>query len=203
MLRRKKGTIVDLLDGGEYWKWWANGKVCIFGTEGIPDEDIEKTAEIIRGVIKIFNFPLQILNGNKSDAEGFLLIGKILQHSTEKNVIDWSKFEAEVDKYREKKLLTDGLEILVDPKNYKIKSIRGNEQPIYGLTMAEGLTIVRTFNKTLYHSFPIFENAVRHEFGHMLGIRDHHEDCAMIYTCTIEKFCKKCLEAVKEDIWEL
>lgn len=44
-------------------------------------------------------------------------------------------------------------------------------------------------------------NAVRHEFGHMIGLGMHHKNCVMDWACSQGIFCEDCKREIKE-LWD-
>lgn len=81
-----------------------------------------------------------------------------------------------------------------NPKDYEFANESSDQEPaIYGWTSNQGLCVLRRFD---------IQNAIRHEFGHMVGLGFHHQDCAMDWNCSVHKFCANCVKDINE-IWEL
>ena len=109
----------------------------------------------------------------------------------DKGEIDFDSLEHELYKLRNNQdILPYGVVVLVDDDEYRFK----NPNAVYGSGSPEGLIVIRK----KYINKP----TVRHEFGHMLGLGRHHENCVMCYDCTYEEFCSKCKEEISE-LWEL
>ena len=60
----------------------------------------------------------------------------------------------------------------------------------YGVGIPDGLVILRYTHR----------EAVRHEFGHMLGIGRHHIGCVMDYRAATTAFCNQCKRQI-EEMW--
>ena len=83
--------IGDLI-GFKYRKWEQTGKLYVFATEGVDLGSVEKTIDIINGVINEFNLPLQTLNGNATKCEDILLIENLITSNTKERSIDCDAF---------------------------------------------------------------------------------------------------------------
>ena len=181
-----------LQEPGGYREWEKNKKIYIFGIDVIKPDTVNETIGIISDVIEEFNLPLRALNGNKTKIKDVPIVRNLISNNTQEKFIDFSSMERELEKNPlYKGLLPYGLIILVNPEKYEFKKFPGDEEPaIYGCGSPVGLIVLRKFSK----------NAVRHEFGHMIGLGSHHNNCVMHYSCSIEKFCDKCREKI-EKIW--
>lgn len=178
----------------KYCEWEKTKKAYVYRTEGVKPDDVEKTIGIIGNVIKDFKLPLTVLNGNLAKKEDSIIIQSLIASTAQQNLIDFDGAEAELERLRNSGLLPYGLIVLVAPKRYKFKNPHGCKEPaIYGCGTPEGLIVLRRFD---------IEIAVRHEFGHMIGLGHHHPCCVMDWGCSIHKFCEECRKEIKE-IWEL
>ena len=176
---------------GEHWEWEKTGNIYIYGLESFSHEEIERVVSIVDSVIKEFGLPLSIKNGNKHKKDDLNYIEELIQQcADEEGKIDFNLLENELEKLRrEKSVLPYGIIILVDEGEYRFK----DPEAVYGGGSPEGLIVIRRNH---------INAATKHEFGHMIGLGKHHENCVMSYACTYEQFCEKCRKKIKE-IWEL
>jgi hypothetical protein len=176
-----------------YNDWEQAGKVYVYATNGVGLSNIEKTIDIINDVINEFNLPLLVLNGNASKSEDMPLSENLIASNTSNNLIDCESSLTELQRYWNDGILRYGLIILVSPERYKFKNDPSATEPAcYGWTDNQGLSVLRRFD---------IQNAVRHEFGHMIGL-GHHQGCALDWNCSVHKFCANCVKDINE-IWEL
>ena len=136
------------------------------------------------------------MNGNASKGEDIPLIESLIASHTSENLIDCDGALEELRRHWSEGILRYGLIVLVNPETYEFKNEPLKlEKAIYGWTDNQGLCVLRRFD---------IQNAVRHEFGHMLGLAtmNHHPGCAMDWHCTEHEFCAKCVKDITE-IWEL
>ncbi len=167
------------------------GEIFVFGLFNISSDEIEETVNIISGVIKEFNLLLSVKNGNIYKKNDLKYIIDLVRKCSDKGEIDFDFLEKEIYKLRNNQdILSYGIVILVDDAEYRFK----NPEAIYGSGSPEGLIVIRK----RYINKP----TVRHEFGHMIGLGQHHENCVMCYACNYEEFCSKCKQEIKE-LWEL
>jgi len=148
----------------------------------VPDS-IDSTVGRISAVIVEFNLPLRALNGNVDKAGDVDAVKDLIRESATGGVID---FDRAFGRLR-KSTIPYGVVVLVN-RTYRLK------EPLaqYGQANDEGLIVLVRWD---------IGSAVRHEFGHMIGL-NHHEGCAMAWTCTVEKFCENCQRDIRQ-IWEL
>lgn len=175
---------------GEYWVWEKTGEVYVYGLSGVSNIDIEKVVSIIDDVINEFKLPVIIKNGNKHKKEDLIHIEKLLRDCLyEGRYIDFDLLERKLERFRkEKEILPYGIIILVDDTQYKFKV----PEAIYGSGSPEGLIVICK---------RYIDDATKHEFGHMIGLGKHHENCVMSYACTYDQFCEQCKKEIKE-MWE-
>jgi len=152
--------------------------------DGVAPGDIDGTVGRISAVIAEFNLPLRILNGNVDKAGDLRIVEDLIHESASGGVIDFGRAFGRLREIP----IPYGVVVLVDPKIYRLKE----PLALYGQAEDEGLIVLVRWD---------IGNAVRHEFGHMIGL-DHHEGCAMAYECTVERFCENCKRDIR-DIWEL
>jgi len=176
---------------GEYWAWEKTGEVYIYGLSGVTYIDIETVVSTIADVIKEFKLPLTIKSGNKYKEEDLTHIENTIRDCLyEGKNIDFHILERKLEKMRiENRILPYGIIILVDDTQYKFK----DPKAIYGSGSAEGLIVIRK---------RYIDDATKHEFGHMIGLGSHHENCVMSYAGTYDQFCERCRREIKE-IWTL
>lgn len=174
---------------GEYWEWEKTGKIYVYGLSRVSNNEIERVIDIINDVLTEFALPLSVKNGNthnkKDDFEQL-----IRQCSDNDGKIDFESLEEEINRLRrEDKILPYGIVILVDETKYSFK----DPEAVYGSASPEGVIVIRKI---------YINEATKHEFGHMIGIGEHHGNCVMSYVCTYEEFCEKCRNEIKE-MWEI
>jgi hypothetical protein len=130
--------------------------------------------------------------GTKVRANDTRLVENLITGNTQENSIDCESALEELRRYWNEGVLGFGLVVLV-PERYEFKKEPSDPEPaIYGWTDSQGLAVLRRFD---------IQNAVRHEFGHMIGL-GHHKDCAMDWNCSVYNFCEDCLKEI-EEVWEL
>jgi hypothetical protein len=185
--------IGDLI-GHNYRKWEQTGKVYVFATDGVGLNDLEATIAIIKQVIDEFNLPLQTWNGNADKSEDVPLVESLITSNTVDSLIDSKSIMEELRCYWNESVLHYGLIVLVNPERHRFRNEPSDPEPAkYGWSDYEGLSVLRCFD---------IKNAVRHEFGHMVGLGSHHQDSAMDWHCTIHDFCSDCRTIINE-LWEL
>lgn len=189
-----------ILMGKSYWdrkrfKWEISQEIYVFGMNGINQNEIKKSIEIMKETLKEFNLPLKVSNGNSNKPYDLFIIERIFRKCIINNrSVDYEKMENEIDKLREKGQLSYGIIILADHNSYEIKNLPNEKEPaIYGKAYPDGFALILRFD---------LDNAIRHELGHMIGLGVHHEHCVMERMCIHSNFCKKCNEDVKR-IWKL
>lgn len=176
----------------EYWNWEKTGEIFVFGLSNVSDDEIDKTINIIMKVTQEFNLPLSVKNGNihkKDDLKN--IIDLVRECSDEKRKIEFNFLERQLYKLRKTQgILPYGIVLLVDDAEHSFK----NPDAVYGSGSPEGLIVIRK----KYINKP----TVKHEFGHMIGLGKHHENCVMCYECSHEQFCLNCKEEIKK-LWEV
>lgn len=172
------------------WCWEKNGKIFVYGLSNIRDNQINKSVNIVREVISKYFLPLEVLNGNNNNKHGYKILKTLVnKYINDNNEIEFNKLEKKLYKIRnDEKKLIDGIILLVDHSILSIKT-KGSE---YGQGSPGGLIIIRD----IYNN----KSTVVHEFGHMIGIGDHHSNCVMSYTGSDEEFCRECQDKIKR-IW--
>ncbi len=115
----------------------------------------------------------------------------LVRKCSNNGILDFNLLEHELYKLRNTQgILPYGIVILVNDAEYRFK----NPGAIYGCCHPEGLIVIRK----RYNN----KSTVIHEFGHMIGLVKHHENCVMCYACNLEEFCSKCKEEIKK-LWKL
>lgn len=176
-------------DGQEPWKWDETGKIRVYGLSEVSDSEIEKLIKITTEVINEFSLPLSVEKGNTHQKDE---LEQYVKQCSDENEIDFELLEEEVNRQRrENKFLPCGLIIIVND-SYSFKE-RLNERAFYGNGSYEGLIVIKREYVNI---------ATKHEFGHMIGLGDHHENCVMVYSCNNDKFCEKCQNQIKK-MWEI
>ena len=176
---------------GERWEWEKTREIYLYGLHNVSDDEIARAIELVNSVISEFDLPLSVKNGNKHKEEDLNYIEKLLQRCSDgKGKADFDLLEEELYRLREEEgILPYGIIILVHEDEYEFK----DQKAIYGSGSPEGLIVIRR---------KYINSATKHEFGHMIGLGEHHENCVMMYTCDYEQFCGKCKKEIKE-VWEL
>jgi hypothetical protein len=190
---RRRGITIP---GFKYREWEQTRTVYVYATEGVELSNVEKTIDIINDVINEFDLPLQTVNGNATKSEDIPLVENLITSNTEEKSIDCKSILEELRRHWNEDVLRYGLIVLVNPKRYQFKSEPSDPEPAcYGWTDYEGFSVLRRFD---------IQNAVRHEFGHMVGLAtiEHHSGCVMDWSCPIQNFCENCVKDINE-IWEL
>jgi len=178
---------------GEYWEWEKSGQIFVFGIE-VPDENILITLEDVNGVIKCFNLPINVNNGNANKKEDFNCLKEIFHNNIiDKRDINFDSMENELIKIRKNNgVLEYGIVVIFNGTKYKFFNPEGTHEPaIWGKASADGLVLVN--NKFLH--------ATRHEIGHMIGLGRHHEGCIMSYASPTREFCENCRKEIGEN-WD-
>lgn len=176
-------------NGQEPWEWDKTGKIRVYGLSGVSYNEIETVIEIITGVINQFSLPLSVQKGNTHKKDE---VEQLVKHCSEEDEIDFNYLEEELDRLRrETKFLPCGLIIVVN-ETYSFKE-SSHERAVYGSASYEGVMVVKR---------EYIDIATKHEFGHMIGLGQHHEKCVMDYRCIHGKFCEYCQTEIKK-MWEL
>jgi len=179
---------------GPSWEWENWRQIYVYQLEGVRQRDIESVVTIINDVIREFDLPLSALNGNSVRSEDTFLINQLIAKCRQEKYVDFDGVEFELEKMRKTGVLPYGVVILIDHTRYEFRNPPNTKQPaIYGCASPEGLIVLRIFD---------IQNAVRHEFGHMIGLGEHHENCVMDWHCSYGEFCHNCKRRIKE-IWNI
>jgi len=178
---------------GTHWEWEKRSKeVAVFAMDSEVKQEKLAVVEELEGVLKEFSIPLDVIDGNLKRGEDVELIQTLLESSITDNEINYDEFERELLKTREEGRLPYGLVALIDKDKYTFyQPPRQKERAIYGVGVPGGMVILRHTHR----------EAVRHEFGHMLGLGIHHKGCVMDYKCITPVFCSQCKRQI-EDTWQ-
>ncbi len=173
-------------------EWEKRSKeVAVFAVDGKVEQEKPAVVEELEGVLKEFSIPLDVIDGNLKRGEDVELIQTLLDSSIKDDEINYDEFERELLKVREEGRLHYGLVVLVDKDKHKFYHPPGQEeQAIFGVGVPDGVVILTHTHR----------EAVRHEFGHMLGLLIHHEGCVMDYRCITPTFCSQCKRQIQEEI---
>lgn len=176
---------------GTRWEFEKTKEVAVFTVDGKMDERKAAVIEELVGVLKEFSIPMNVVDGNLEHHEDFPFLQALFDNSIKDGRIDFDKFEGELRESRKGGRLPYGLIILVNKNRYEFYHSPQETKPaIYGVGVIDGVVILRCANR----------EAVRHEFGHMLGLGVHHEGCVMDYSCTSIAFCNECKREI-EGMW--
>ena len=177
---------------GTHWKWERSKEVAIFAMSSKAKQEKLAVVKELEGVLKEFSIPLNVTDGNSKCGEDVELIQTLLDSSIKNNEINYDDFEKELLKTRKESRLPYGLVVLVDKDKYTFyQPPEQKERAIYGVGVPDGVVI-------LCHTH---REAVRHEFGHMLGLVIHHGGCVMDYKCITPVFCNQCKGQI-EEMWQ-
>ena len=180
------------IKGWRLWEWEKRSKeVAVFAVDNKVEEEKPAVVEELEEVLKEFSIPLDVIDGNLKRGDDVELIQTLLDSSIKDNEINYDEFERELLKARQEGRLPYGLVVLVDKDKYTFYQPPGQKEPaIYGVGVPVGMVILRHTHR----------GAVRHEFGHMLGLRIHHVGCVMDYNCVPPTFCSQCKRQIQEEI---
>ena len=177
---------------GTRWEWERNKEVAIFAVDSKVEQVKPAVVEELEGVLKEFSIPLDVIDGNLKHGEDVALVQTLFDNSIKGNEINYDEFERELIKAREEGRLLYGLVVLVDRDKHNFyQPSEQKERAIYGVGVPDGMVILRHTHR----------KAVRHEFGHMLGLLIHHEGCVMDYNCITPVFCSQCKRQI-EETWQ-
>jgi len=177
---------------GTRWEWERSKEVAVFAVDGRVEQEKLSVVEQLEGVLKEFSIPLDVIDGNLKHSEDVELIQTLLGSSIKDNEIDYDGFERELLKAREQGRLVYGLVVLVNKDKHAFyQPPWQKEQAIYRVGVPNGLVILSHTHR----------EAVRHEFGHMLGLVCHHVGCVMDYNCVPPTFCSRCKRQI-EEMWQ-
>jgi len=177
---------------GTRWEWERSKEVAVFALDSKVEQEKLAVVKELEGVLKEFSIPLNVIDGNLKRGEDVALIQTLLESAIKDNEINYDEFDRALLKVREVVQLAYGLVVLVDKYKYTFNQPPGqNERAIYGVSVSSGMMILRHTHR----------EAVRHEFGHMLGLGTHHEGCVMDYRCVTPVFCSKCEKQIQE-MWQ-
>ena len=177
---------------GRRWKWERNKEVAVFAVDSKVGQKKSVVLIELEEVLKEFSIPIDVIDGDLKPGEDVALIQTLFNNSIKDNKINYDEFEIEMRKVREEGRLPYGLVVLVDKDKYEFYHLPEQGEPaIYGLGIPDGVVILRHTHR----------EAVRHEFGHMLGLVKHHGGCAMDYKCVTPAFCSQCKRQIQE-MWQ-
>ncbi len=177
---------------GTRWEWERSKEVAVFAVDSKVEQEKPVVVEELEGVLKEFSIPLDVIDGNFKRGEDTAQIQTLFDISIKDNEINYDEFEEELLKAREEGQLPYSLVVLVDKGKYTFYHPPGQkERAIYGVGVPDGVVILRHTHR----------EAVRHEFGHMLGLGTHHGGCVMDYKCITPAFCSQCKRQI-EEMWQ-
>jgi hypothetical protein len=167
---------------GTRWEWERSKEVAVFAVDSKVEQEKPAVVKELGGVLKEFSIPLDVVE----------LIQTLLDSSIKDSEINYDEFERELLKAREEGRLPYGLVVLADKDKHKFyQPPEQKERAIYGVGVPSGMVILKHTHR----------EAVRHEFGHMLGLGIHHGGCVMDYKCNIPAFCSQCKGQI-EEMWQ-
>lgn len=177
---------------GTHWGWERSKEVAVFAVDNKVEQEKAVVIKELEEVLKEFSIPIDVVNGNLRHRDDGALIQTLFDDSMKDNRIDSDEFEQAVRKVREDGRLPYGLVVLADKDKYEFYEPPGQKEPaIYGGGVPDGMVILRYTHR----------EAVRHEFGHMLGLGIHHKECVMDYRCVTPAFCTQCKKQIGE-MWQ-
>jgi len=168
------------------WEWERTKEVVILAIDDKVSNVKPSVIKELRVLIGEFSIPIDITDGNFKHNEDLQEIQILLRDSTRNAMIDYEQFERNLRNVRDKGRLPYGVVILIDKNRYEFYNPPSQkDRAIYGIGVSDGLVILRHAHK----------EAVRHEFGHMLGL-PHHDPpksgCIMNWQCDTPIFCDEC-----------
>ncbi len=177
---------------GKHWEWERSKEVVVFAVDSQVEQEKPAVVKELEGVLKEFSVPIDVIDGNLKRGEDVALVQTLFDSSIKGNEINYDEFEIELFKVRQEGRLPYGLVVLVDKNKYTFYQPPWQKEPaIYGVCVPDGLMILRHTHR----------EAVRHEFGHMLGLGIHHVGCVMDYKCITPIFCSQCKRQI-EEMWQ-
>jgi hypothetical protein len=177
---------------GTRWEWERSKEIAVFAVDSKVEQEKPVVVKELKGVLKEFSIPLGVIDGSSKPSEDVVQIHTLFASSIKVNEINYDEFEGELLKARKLGRLPYGLIVLVDKDKYTFyHPPQQKERAIYGVGVPDGLVILRHTHR----------EAVRHEFGHMLGLGTHHKGCVMDYKCITPAFCSQCKRQI-EEMWQ-
>ncbi len=178
---------------GTRWEWEKSNEVAVFTLDSKVEQIKPVVMKEVKEVLKEFSLPIDVTDGNLKSGEDMAQIQALFESSINFNQINYDEFQGKLLKAREGGRLPFGLIVLVDKDHYTFYHPSQQMEPaIYGVGVSDGLVILRHTHR----------EAVRHEFGHMLGLGIHHQGCIMDYNCPPSKFCNKCKTQIRK-MWQV
>ena len=181
-----------------FWEWEKTEEIAVFAMDDKVSNQKSGVIEELEELLRQFSIPLAVVDGNSKHGEDLHQILALLSSSMMGNEINHDRFEEELRKARGKGLLPYCVIVLIDKNRYEFYRAPGQQEPpIYGIGGSDGLAILRCTHR----------EAVRHEFGHVLGLGLHHPPgvyhpgCVMVYACnpgTTASFCNECDRKIKK-----
>jgi len=177
---------------GTRWGWERSKEVAVFAVDNKVEQEKPAVMEELEGVLEEFSIPIDVTDGNLRRGEDVALAQTLFNSSIKDNKIDYDEFERGMRKVREDGRLPYGLVLLADKDKYEFYQPPWQKEPaIYRVGVPDGVVILRHTHR----------EAVRHEFGHMLGLMKHHGGCVMDYKCVTPVFCSQCKRQI-EEMWQ-
>ena len=176
---------------GTHWEWERSKEVAVFAVCGKGEQEKPTVVKELGGVLKEFSIPIDVIDGNLKRGDDVELLQTLLESSIKDNEVNYDEFEWEIRKARKEGRLPYGLVVLIDDKYTFYQPPEQKERAIYGVGVPDGVAILSHTHR----------EAVRHEFGHMLGLGMHHVGCVMDYRCITPNFCSQCKRQI-EEIWQ-
>lgn len=174
------------------WEWEKTRDVVVFSTDDSISQEKHVIIKELEEVLGEFSIPLGVIDGNLEYSKDVMQILALLDSSIKSSEIDCEEFENELHKVREKGRLPYGVVVIIDKTKYEFyQPPKLNERAIYGWGVPDGLVLLRFTHR----------EALRHEFGHMLGLGIHHKECVMDYKCITPAFCSDCKQQI-EEMWQ-
>jgi len=176
---------------GIHWEWERSKEVAVFAVDSKVEQKKLAVVKELKGVLIEFSIPIDVTDGNLKHGEDVAQVQTLFNSSVKDKEINYDEFELEIRKARKEGRLHYGLVVLVDKDTYTFYHPPGQkERAIYGFGVPDGVVILRYTHR----------EAIRHEFGHMLGLGIHHGGCVMDYKCITPVFCSQCKRQI-EEMW--
>lgn len=174
---------------GDRWRWEETGQVFVFGAENVPHDEVKAVARCVQRFVEELALPISVQADEKSNRREQMI--QLINSTKEDTHIDNQLLLTKLNQRRwDSEQLRPGLVILLNPNDFDAFHRSGETQPgIYGTTHDDGICLLR-----VHH-----EEAVRHEFAHMLGLGEHcqNADCVMRWECPTPHFCEQCTAKLK------
>ncbi len=181
---------------GERFQWEGTGRVRV-----CPIDADTYSNRVVLGSVKTilaeFNLPLEVDTATLPTQQK---VRDLLAKSSNAETIYCHDFFNNLNECREQNYdLQAALIVPFDGEQYRLydydRSNRPHETPEWGWTEEDGVVLLRLVPSQLHDK--TLANLVRHEMGHLLGVK-HHSGCVMEWACCEYHFCDECRNTIQE-----